>query len=76
MSDDAIQRFDCVSGVDTFRIASGYTKKVATFGQFARSCDLSAGTVHPIPSRTHPAPQHAFFRGRAVNLFQVTGYRL
>lgn len=55
------------------RIASEYTKKVATFGQLPASCDICGYRAsHSFPNASSACN---FFRGCAVNLFQVTGYR-
>ncbi len=60
-------------------IASGYTKKVATSASLPASCDLSAGIVHPIPSRTHPAPATRllpWLRGKPVSGHGLPLYHL
>ena len=76
MSDDAIQRFDCVSGVDNL---SDRLRVHEEGGNIRSVCPPAATYLRVpcipfLPERIQRL-QHAFFRGRAVNLFQVTGYR-
>ncbi|HAH3342340.1 TPA: hypothetical protein GF098_22700 [Escherichia coli] len=76
MSDDAIQRFDCVSGVDNL----ADRLRVHEEGSNIRPVGPPAATYLPVPCipflpERIQRLQRAFFRGCAVNLFQVTGYR-
>ena len=75
MSDDAIQRFDCVSGVDNL----ADRLRVNEEGGNIRPVCPPAATYLRVPCipflpECIQRLQRAFFRGCAVNLFQVTGY--
>lgn len=76
MSDDAIQRFDCVSGVDNLADRLRVHKDG---GNIRPVCPPAATYLRVpcipfLPERIQRL-QRAFFRGCAVNLFQITGYR-